>query len=540
MLQSLKASKDTVATDAFSWIEELSTSPDATMWKFTQLHDAQQVALLQQLSQVDAMKLTKTIEALPASQQEHLALAVRRSPLAAAAGGPPSSWVAALQAQSGSLDASVASKNKGLDGATAAKGGGESREGAMLAPYPGYDGPLKVTGKVGASYDVNSDFAEVWFNLAGLEAESCKTAPEGVANACGIHIHEGGTCSDAAQVGGHYYEGDTDPWLAVTYSSKKYGKAKGEIGSISIGNSLDISGRAMVVHDSTGARVACALLPEEHSPPRTMLGLYPGYDGTLNVTGYVGASYIGVSARVSFSLDGLEAEKCETTPAGVANACGIHIHKGETCSDAAQVGGHYFEGDTDPWESVTYSGTNWTSINGEIDSINIGSGLDISGRALVVHDSTGARVACGQLPLYTGNGPSFCGARTVKQDEAAGVKLQTCNRFISGPDCGHEVFGDNAFGECKTEDSPTRLRICNTLNNTDACAASSITSLETCAAKVREMVDAGLCHEYGQFYTSFYLSSTPAKPSCVCRYPSTTMGEVKVTGAKNSLLWALA
>jgi len=387
MLQSLKASKDTVATDAFSWIEELSTSPDATMWKFTQLHDAQQVALLQQLSQVDAMKLTKTIEALPASQQEHLALAVRRSPLAAAAGGPPSSWVAALQAQSGSLDASVASKGGRRRKAS------ESREGSM------------------------------------------------------------------------------------------------------------------------------------------MLGPYPGYNGTLNVTGEFGVSYIGVSAKVWFSIAGLEADNCQTI-----KACGIHIHKGETCSDAAQVGAH---DDDDPWESVTYSINEYGKVKGE-RSINIGSGLDISDSALVVHDSTGARIACGRLPLYTGTGPSFCGGRTVKQDEAAGVKLCACNMFISGPDCGHEVFGDNAFGECKTEDSPTRLRICNTLNNTDACAASSITSLETCAAKVREMVDAGLCHEYGQFYTSFYLSSTPAKPSCVCRYPSTTMGEVKVTGAKNSLLWALA
>merc|ERR1712139_499833 len=106
--------------------------------------------------------------------------------------------------------------------------------------------------------------AGVWFDMAGLEVENCKSAPAGVANACGIHIHEGMTCDDAAAVGGHYYNKDSivsDPWSPVTYTVKEDGTASGNIQSIEIGEGQDIAGRALVVHDSTGARVACALLP---------------------------------------------------------------------------------------------------------------------------------------------------------------------------------------------------------------------------------------------------------------------------------------
>merc|ERR1711907_296560 len=102
------------------------------------------------------------------------------------------------------------------------------------------------------------------YSISGTEAKECKTPPEGVANACGIHIHEGTTCDDADAVGGHYYNKTSvasDPWPAVTYSTSVDGSATGEVQSIEIGTELDISGRALVVHDSAGVRVACALLP---------------------------------------------------------------------------------------------------------------------------------------------------------------------------------------------------------------------------------------------------------------------------------------
>jgi uncharacterized surface protein with fasciclin (FAS1) repeats len=83
-----------------------------------------------------------------------------------------------------------------------------------------------------------------------------------VSNACGIHIHEGKTCDDASAVGGQYYGVDSDPWGALVYNTK-YGKyASGSV-KAAIGQGQDISGRAVVVHDSSGGRVACATLPSK-------------------------------------------------------------------------------------------------------------------------------------------------------------------------------------------------------------------------------------------------------------------------------------
>merc|ERR1719272_301352 len=67
------------------------------------------------------------------------------------------------------------------------------------------------------------------------------------------------TCDDA---GGHYYDGDaisSDPWSPVTYQASADGTSKGKT-SATIGAGQDVNGRAIVVHDKTGARVACALI----------------------------------------------------------------------------------------------------------------------------------------------------------------------------------------------------------------------------------------------------------------------------------------
>merc|ERR1712048_730100 len=158
--------------------------------------------------------------------------------------------------------------------------------GTKLAPYPGYTGPLKVTGNVGAY--LYHEKAYLWYQLGGLEAE-CAEAPAGVANACGIHIHEGMTCDDADSVGGHYYATDSDPWGVLGYNTKYGGRAYGSV-KAAIGQGEDIAGRAIVVHDSTGGRVACALAPAKLEVKRGVpLGPYPGYAGDLTVTGEVNA-----------------------------------------------------------------------------------------------------------------------------------------------------------------------------------------------------------------------------------------------------------
>merc|ERR1712199_111840 len=118
---------------------------------------------------------------------------------------------------------------------------GRLREG-NVCPYPGYTGDLNVEGRVDA-YLAKSGNAYVTYTLMGLE-DACKTTPEGVANACGIHIHEGKTCDDADSVGGHYYDSDSiseDPWSPVTYQASADGTSKGKT-SAGIGAGQDING----------------------------------------------------------------------------------------------------------------------------------------------------------------------------------------------------------------------------------------------------------------------------------------------------------
>merc|ERR1712014_196839 len=105
----------------------------------------------------------------------------------------------------------------------------------------------QVSGTVDA-YLSRTGNAYVTYTLRGLE-DSCRTTPEGVANACGIHIHEGKTCDDATAVGGHYYDSssiESDPWSPVTYSASADGTSKGKT-SANIGSGQNVDGRAIVV-----------------------------------------------------------------------------------------------------------------------------------------------------------------------------------------------------------------------------------------------------------------------------------------------------
>lgn len=138
---------------------------------------------------------------------------------------------------------------------------------AYMHKYPGYDGSLAVTGMVVMAPPEDGNVTFVWV-LSGLEETACDTRPEGVENACGIHIHVGKTCEDAAEVGGHYYNGtmyDSDPWQASVYKHGNHDIVPGqriEQMTVAIGEA-DIAGRVFVVHDSTGGRIGCGLISAE-------------------------------------------------------------------------------------------------------------------------------------------------------------------------------------------------------------------------------------------------------------------------------------
>lgn len=108
-------------------------------------------------------------------------------------------------------------------------------------------------------------------------------------------------------------------------------------------------------------------------------------EGDITVT----ADSTGLS--VTGSLTGLEA-----TVTG-----GIHIHSGLTCDLAEDVEGHWWNSDIpDPWTTTTYTSDDagMAEVSITVTTEDLGyDPLEFVGRTVVVHDSTGTRVACGML-----------------------------------------------------------------------------------------------------------------------------------------------
>lgn len=102
--------------------------------------------------------------------------------------------------------------------------------------------------------------ARIIYDLHGVQPQ-CKEVPS-VANACGIHIHEGEDCNNADQPGGHYYNKDTypteDPWAHIDYYPDENGDAYGAVTAIYGENAADTIGRVLVVHAADGSRITCA------------------------------------------------------------------------------------------------------------------------------------------------------------------------------------------------------------------------------------------------------------------------------------------
>lgn len=88
---------------------------------------------------------------------------------------------------------------------------------------------------------------------------ACANGAGPAGNSCGIHIHAGTTCADNAL--GHYYSGiiTSDPWTAVAYTSIS-GSTAGVLTVSTGGTAADVVGRAMIIHDFNGGRIACATL----------------------------------------------------------------------------------------------------------------------------------------------------------------------------------------------------------------------------------------------------------------------------------------
>ncbi|CAJ1451827.1 unnamed protein product, partial [Effrenium voratum] len=208
----------------------------------------------------------------------------------------------------------------------------------------------------------------------------------------------------------------------------------------------DILGRAFVVHDFTGARVACGLI---HEAAVGSFGAYPGYSGALMPKGMLQVtSTTGMQTLSWIFTSGLDS-RCDAECTD-ANCCGVHIHQGMDCSDAGTIGGHLYNSDyysPDPWLHIMYNTSETVSI---ASMVTVATGYDtaaINKRTLVIHDFTGARIACGSIELpvedamvsmwhpypgYTGN-LMVDGVMSVSSDDG----MQTLAWSLSGldPEC---------------------------------------------------------------------------------------------------------
>ena len=238
-----------------------------------------------------------------------------------------------------------------------------------------------------------ADELVLYGTLYGLQ--SSKQQPTTAANSLGVHVHSGTTCSEASAVRGHYYDASTDPWTNIHYTSDANGVAnfyfqitKAELGV----DPLSVNGRAFVVHNEDGSRAACAILNVVKAVG--MVQPYPGTSGPI--MGSLSYTYNATAVTVIGAVSGVEANK--VAQAGVANSMGVHIHRGDSCSDASVVGGHYFSpGKTDPWKNVVYTstsvGTGFFKVT--VRARDMGhTSESTAGRAFIIHNEAGGRIGC--------------------------------------------------------------------------------------------------------------------------------------------------
>lgn len=125
-------------------------------------------------------------------------------------------------------------------------------------------------------------------------------------NSCGVHIHEGTTCTGDAL--GHYFTGEvaTDPWVSVVFNqTDSSGTTSGTV-SVNTGASSEeqLVGRAVIVHARDGSRVACALLGDGVSTALQAIDFVPYYDNPgYAVRGVVGpVTTYGTTQTIPYSL----------------------------------------------------------------------------------------------------------------------------------------------------------------------------------------------------------------------------------------------
>ncbi|GMH93667.1 hypothetical protein TrST_g10314 [Triparma strigata] len=275
---------------------------------------------------------------------------------------------------------------------------------AKISAYPGYVGPLKPSGFVLLTESAANTITMTPF-VTGLE-----TNVQG-----GFHVHDVSNTEEAecetAGVGGHYNDilSESDVWASSPkYSTDEDGIsnhwARSSTSGFSLnGDTMPVSGKAVVMHSADGEKVACGMISLKTRLEVAILSKLPSYEGDVNMQGV--AIFEVLEDK---TLQGLvEISGHSVTPAAV------HIHEGFDCSKKHGNGGGHLasEGKTDAWSangSVTVdteTGIGSAEIIIPYDATvgeftyDVGP-LNIHSRAVVVHEAGGARVGCGILTNF--------------------------------------------------------------------------------------------------------------------------------------------
>merc|ERR1719483_2073473 len=125
-------------------------------------------------------------------------------------------------------------------------------------PYPGIPSSYVYKGRSVLFFHDRSILIE--YDLDKFD-EACSNGPLDVPNSCGIHIHQGKSCEDADEIGGHFWSGyEQDPWAKVVYDGRK-GYVTVDFGY----GIVSTEGRVFVIHDSNGNRITCNIIVRDDS-----------------------------------------------------------------------------------------------------------------------------------------------------------------------------------------------------------------------------------------------------------------------------------
>merc|ERR1712151_1276709 len=290
-----------------------------------------------------------------------------------------------------------------------------------------------AVGKVAVHRKLDADGGKEYLAVGGYaiglnDGADCDACTSG--NCCGFHIHSGDSCADNVAQGGHLLnaDGSSDPWSDIKIGTSQVDGTEQIFSRVVEVNENypAIEGKAFIVHDESGNRVACGLLQRITTTNYEANSIAPirGTSSSESITGSVEVRAGTFAVLTCTSLSGYPAgSDCSST-------CGAHVHAGTACTDSSAQGIHYPDDPKDmvvlptqprrdPWANDIMTANSMTGTDDMGWGVSVvGSDyVDVDGKAFVVHDqANNARAACGILASSDGGSSTSGAAWPVQWD----------------------------------------------------------------------------------------------------------------------------